>query len=72
MDLDNDDQSCFSFAFQVLEYHPQPSNQWVKVGNIQQARRGHATLSIGAGQLPCLASGESFNMEMIIKVIGSR
>ena len=65
VDLDNDDQWCFSFAFQVLEYHPQPWNQWVTIGYIQQARYGHATLSIGPVQLPCLFSGESFKMEMI-------
>ena len=59
------DQVCFSFACQVLEYHPQPWNQWVQVGDLVQARSYHATLSIGAEQLACL-SGESFNMEMIM------
>ena len=66
------DQVCFSFACQVLEYHPQPWNQWVQVGDLQQARQEHATISIGPEQLPCLLSGDSFNMEMIIKVIESR
>ena len=60
------DQICFSFAFQVVEYHPQPSNQWVQLGDLQVARRRHATLSIGVEQLPCLLPGESFNIEMII------
>ena len=63
------DQVWFSFAFQVLEYHPQPWNQWVKIGDLAQARVGHATLSIGVEQLPCLLSGESFNIEMIIMVM---
>ena len=59
------DQVCFSIAFQVHEYHPQPWNQWVQVGDLVQARFHHATLSIGPEQLACL-SGESFNMEMIM------
>ena len=63
MELDND--------FQVLEYHPQPWNQWLTIGDLEQARTRHATLSIGAEQVPCLLSGESFKMEMIFKVIGS-
>ena len=57
------DQVCFSFVCQVLEYHPQPWNQWVKVGDLVQATRSHATISIGPEQLPCLLSGETFNME---------
>ena len=68
----NNDQVYFSFACQVLEYHPQPWNQWIKVGDLQPARMAHATLSIGPVQLACLLSGESFNMEMIIKVIKVR
>ena len=59
------DQVWFSFACQVLEYHPHPWNQWVQLGDLQQARTGHATLSIGPEQLPCF-SGESFNIEMIM------
>ena len=66
------DQVCSYFAFQVLEYHPQPLNQWVKIGDLQQARGYHATLSIGPEQLSCLLPGESFNMEMIIMVIERR
>ena len=57
------------FAFQVLEYHPHPWNQWVPIGDLVQAREGHATLSIGSEQLPCLLSGESFNIGIKIKVI---
>ena len=64
-------QVCFSFACQVLEYQPQPWNQWVQVGDLVQARVWHTTLSIGPEQLPCL-SGESFNMEMINKGVESR
>ena len=63
------DQVCFYFACQVLEYQPQPWNQWVKIGDLQQARAAHATLSIGPEQLACLFPGESFNIEMIIKVM---
>ena len=65
------DQVCFSFACQVLEYQPQPWNEWVKVGDLVQAREYHATLTIGPEELPCL-SGESFNIEIIIMVIESR
>ena len=53
----------------MLEYHPQPWDEWVQVGDLVEARRVHATLSIGPEQLSCLVSGESFNMEMIIMVI---
>ena len=45
------------FSWQVLEYHPEPWNQWVTVGNILVARVGHTVLSIGPQQLPC-ASGD--------------
>ena len=69
--MDINDQVCFCFTSQVLEYHPQPWNQWVKVGDLVEARRSHAILSIGVEQLPCL-SGESFNIEIIIMVIESR
>ena len=43
------------FAWQVLEYHPEPWDQWVTVGNISVARSSHAVLSIGPQQLFCLA-----------------
>ena len=48
------------FSWQVLEYHPEPWNQWVTVGNILVARVGHTVLSIGPQQLPC-ASGDDKN-----------
>ena len=57
------DQLCFSFACQVLEYHPQPWNQWVKIGDLAERRCFHATLSIGVEQLSCFFPGESFNIE---------
>ena len=43
-----------SFSWQVLEYHPEPWDQWVLVGNIL-GRFDHAVVSIGPQQLPCLA-----------------
>merc|ERR1712025_400539 len=46
-----------SYRTEVLEYHPEPWNQWILVGNIQIARYSHATLSIGSEQLSCLSSG---------------
>ena len=30
------DQVSLSFTSQVLEYHPQPWNQWVKVANLEK------------------------------------
>ena len=53
-----------TFAWQVLEYHPEPWDQWVTVGNIQVARDSHAVLSIGPQQLPCLA-GDSKEFEEV-------
>ena len=64
MDLDNDAQGDFSFACQVLEYHPQPWDEWVTIGYLQQDRYNYATLSIGPEELPCLLSGESFGGEI--------
>ena len=43
-----------SFDCQVLEYQPEPSNQWTTVGQLETARRNHAVLSIGPEALPCL------------------
>ena len=44
----------------MLEYHPEPLNQWFTIGNIQFERFSHAVLSIGFHQLPCLsASGDT-------------
>jgi len=45
-----------SYRSEVLEYHPQPWNQWVTVGNLQAARLYHAALSVGPQLLPCLSS----------------
>ena len=44
----------------------------MSIGDIVQARSHHATLSVGVEHLPCLLSGESFKVKMIIKVIESR
>ena len=43
-----------SYRSEVLEYHPQPWNQWLTIGRIQQERYDHAVLSVGSEQLPCL------------------
>ena len=48
-------------SHQVLEYHPQPWNKWLEIGNLQVERSEHAALSIGPQQLSCLSSGGSFN-----------
>ena len=53
------EQVCFSFACQVLEYQAEPTNMWVNVSDLQVGRVGHASLSIGTQHLPCF-SGESF------------
>ena len=42
---------------QVLEYQPE-SLKWKEVGNLQDARSWHASLSIGTQHLPCF-SGEN-------------
>ena len=41
--------------FQVLEYHPEPWDQWVAVGSFEVGRDDHAVLSIGVEHLPCLS-----------------
>ena len=41
--------------FQVLEYHPEPWDQWVAVGSFEVGRSSHAVLSIGVEHLPCLS-----------------
>ena len=48
----------------MLEYHPAPWDQWVTVGNIQVARVGHAVLSVGPKQLPCLAGNHKESEEV--------
>merc|ERR1719350_896022 len=41
---------------EVFEYHPEPWNQWLTVGNIQVGRYYLTALSIGPQQMPCLSS----------------
>jgi len=42
----------FSRRSEVLEYQPEPSNQWTTVGQLETGRDGHAVLSIGPELLP--------------------
>ena len=51
------------FACQVLEYHPEPWNQWITVGDLEIAKGWHAALPIGTQQLPCLAGEHSKDEE---------
>jgi len=39
---------------EVLEYQPEPSNQWTTVGQLETGRYWHAVRSIGPEALPCL------------------
>merc|ERR1712212_331470 len=39
------------FRSEVLEYHPEPRNEWLVIGNLQSGREYHATISIGPQQL---------------------
>ena len=48
------DDDLIIFACQVLEYQPEPSNQWTTVGQLETGRGWHAVLSIGSEALPCL------------------
>ena len=48
------DNELIIFACQVLEYQPEPADQWTTVGQLETARRNHAVLSIGLETLPCL------------------
>ena len=48
------DDELIIFACQVLEYQPEPSNQWTTVGQLETGRQAHAVLSIGPEALPCL------------------
>ena len=50
--IDND--KLIIFACQVLEYQPEPSNQWTTVGQLETGRNYHAVLSIDSEALPCL------------------
>ena len=47
--IDND--KLIIFACQVLEYQPEPSNQWTTVGHLEKKRACHAVLSIGCEEL---------------------
>ena len=52
----------------VLEYHPEPWNLWLKVGQLKNAREDHALLSIGPEQLSCL-SGKIYLPAIIVAVL---
>jgi len=41
---------------EVFEYHSEPWNRWLSIGNIQVGRYEHTALSIGPQQLPCSSS----------------
>jgi len=41
---------------EVLEYRPEPLNQWSLVGHLQSGRAFHAVLSVGSQQLPCFST----------------
>ena len=58
------------FICQVLEYQPEPLNQWTTVGQLETGRRYHAILSIGSEALPCLPGYlYSLDRSIIIKII---
>ena len=46
----------------MFEYRPE-SNQWVKVGDVDESRYLHAAHTIDVEHLDCLAPGGTFNME---------
>ena len=48
------DNELIIFACQVLEYQPEPLNQWTTVGKLETKRDAHAVLSIGSEALRCL------------------
>jgi len=48
------DNKLIIFACKVLEYQPEPSNQWTTVGQLETGRNAHAVLSIDSEALPCL------------------
>ena len=50
----DDDNELIIFACQVLEYQPEPSNQWTTVGQLETGRHLHAVLSISSEALLCL------------------
>merc|ERR1719204_2004949 len=48
------DYGSSSTRSKVLEYQPEPSNQWTTVGQLKIGRTAHAALSFGSEALPCL------------------
>jgi len=58
---------------EVLEYQPEPSNQWTTVGQLETGKSYHAVLSIDSGALTCLegASGTTTSPDpMLFFLIG--
>merc|ERR1712126_352257 len=49
----------YSYRYEVLEYQPEPSNQWTTVGQLETGRWYHAVLSIDSEALPCLQGEQS-------------
>ena len=43
------------YRSEVLQYHPEPWDRWVVVGDLRRKRHGHAALSIGTQELPCFS-----------------
>ena len=71
MQIDFDSQQLGSILFfQVLEYHPEPWDQWVAVGSLEVGRKSHAVLSIGVEHLPCL-SGKDDDLPKSCKTIST-
>ena len=60
----------FSARSEVLEYHPDPAKEWVKAGDLQQARVRHAALSIGSQELPCLPGENGFPLALVAAASG--
>merc|ERR1712110_1216527 len=60
----------FSARSEVLEYHPDPAKEWVKAGDLQQARVRHAALSIGSQELPCLPGENGFPLALVGAAFG--
>merc|ERR1712181_182707 len=46
----------YSYRSEVIEYHPEPLNQWSLMGHLQSGKAYHAVLSVGSQQLPCLST----------------
>ena len=53
----DDDNELIISACQVLEYQPEPLNNWTTVGQLETERNNHAVLSISSEALPCLLQG---------------